>query len=158
MVYGKHLFSERQVQEGDINLVPCRSEVFGGMVWINHDDDAPSLRESLGPAWKDTIVLMATEFGRTAHANGTGGTDHGTGTATLLAGGSVSGGKVLGKWPGLAEANLYQGRDLMPTTDLRAVVKTVLREHLRIPQDRLESTVFPNSSDATPIAGITASA
>ncbi len=117
-----------------------------------------ALRESLGPAWKDTIVLMATEFGRTAHANGTGGTDHGTGTATLLAGGAVSGGKVLGKWPGLAEGNLYQGRDLMPTSDLRAVIKTVLREHLRIPQDRLENVVFPNSSDARPIAGITASA
>ncbi len=113
-----------------------------------------ALRESLGPAWKDTVVLMATEFGRTAHANGTGGTDHGTGTVTLLAGGGVSGGKVLGKWPGLADGQLYQGRDLMPTTDLRAVVKTVLREHLRIPQDRLENVVFPNSSDARKITGI----
>ncbi|MDB5395979.1 MAG: hypothetical protein JWM91_3485 [Rhodospirillales bacterium] len=117
-----------------------------------------ALRDSLGPAWKDTIVLMATEFGRTAYANGTGGTDHGTGTATLLAGGSVSGGKVLGSWPSLADGKLYQGRDLMPTTDLRAVIKTVLREHLRVPQDRLEASIFPNSSDARPIAGITASA
>jgi uncharacterized protein (DUF1501 family) len=117
-----------------------------------------ALREALGPAWKDTIVLMATEFGRTAHANGTGGTDHGTGTAALLAGGSVAGGKVLGQWPGLADGKLYQGRDLMPTTDLRAVIKTVMREHLRVPQDRLEAVVFPNSSDAHPIAGITASA
>jgi uncharacterized protein (DUF1501 family) len=117
-----------------------------------------ALRESLGPAWKDTIVVMATEFGRTAHANGTGGTDHGTGGATLLAGGAVAGGKVLGKWPGLGEAQLYQGRDLMPTTDLRAVLKTVMREHLRIPQDKLESVVFPNSGDARPMAGITASA
>jgi uncharacterized protein (DUF1501 family) len=117
-----------------------------------------ALRAALGPAWKDTVVMMATEFGRTAHANGTGGTDHGTGTATLLAGGAVAGGKVLGVWPGLAEGRLYQGRDLMPTTDLRAVMKTVLREHLKLPQDRLESAVFPNSSDARPIAGITASA
>ena len=117
-----------------------------------------ALRESLGPVWKDTVVLMATEFGRTAHANGTGGTDHGTGTATLLAGGGVSGGKVLGQWPGLAETQLYQARDLMPTTDLRAVIKTVLYEHLRVPRDRLESSVFPNSGDARPIAGITASA
>ncbi len=117
-----------------------------------------ALRRSLGPAWKDTIVVMATEFGRTAHVNGTGGTDHGTATAALLAGGAVSGGKVLGKWPGLSEGRLYQGRDLMPTTDLRAVLKTVLREHLRIPQDRLETIVFPNSGDARPIAGITASA
>jgi uncharacterized protein (DUF1501 family) len=117
-----------------------------------------ALRQSLGPAWKDTIVVMATEFGRTAHVNGTGGTDHGTGTATLLAGGSVSGGKVLGTWPGLAEGKLYQGRDLMPTTDLRAVLKTVLREHLRVAPDRLERVVFPNSGDARPIAGVTASA
>jgi uncharacterized protein (DUF1501 family) len=117
-----------------------------------------ALRTALGPAWKDTVVMMATEFGRTAHANGTGGTDHGTGTATLLAGGAVAGGKVLGQWPGLDEGRLYQGRDLMPTTDLRAVMKTVLREHLKLPQDRLESAVFPNSSDARPIAGITASA
>jgi uncharacterized protein (DUF1501 family) len=117
-----------------------------------------ALRQSLGPAWKDTIVVMATEFGRTAHVNGTGGTDHGTATATLLAGGAVSGGKVLGKWPGLGEGQLYQGRDLTPTTDLRAVLKTVLREHLRVPGDKLESIVFPNSSEARPIAGITASA
>jgi len=117
-----------------------------------------ALRNALGPAWKETVVVMATEFGRTAHANGTGGTDHGTGTATLLAGGAVAGGKVLGRWPGLADGNLYQGRDLMPTTDLRAVFKTVLREHLRVPQDRLENAVFPNSGDAKPIAGITASA
>jgi uncharacterized protein (DUF1501 family) len=117
-----------------------------------------ALRDSLGPAWKDTVVLMATEFGRTAHANGTGGTDHGTATAALLAGGGISGGKVMGNWPGLADGKLYQGRDLMPTTDLRAVIKTVLREHLRVPRDRLEAVVFPNSSDARPIAGITASA
>ncbi len=117
-----------------------------------------ALRAALGPAWKDTVVMMATEFGRTAHANGAGGTDHGTGAATLLAGGAVAGGKVLGQWPGLAEGKLYQGRDLMPTTDLRAVMKTVLREHLKLPQDRLESVVFPNSADARPIAGITASA
>ncbi len=117
-----------------------------------------ALRESLGPAWKHTIVMMATEFGRTAHANGTGGTDHGTATATLLVGGAVAGGKVLGQWPGLGEGKLYQGRDLMPTTDLRSVMKTVLYEHLRVPRDRLDSVVFPNSSDAKPIAGITASA
>jgi uncharacterized protein (DUF1501 family) len=117
-----------------------------------------ALRGALGPVWKDTVIVMATEFGRTAHANGTGGTDHGTATATLLAGGGVAGGKVLGRWPGLSEGSLYQGRDLMPTTDLRAVFKTVLREHLRVPQDRLENVVFPNSQDARPIAGITAAA
>jgi len=117
-----------------------------------------SLREALGPAWKDTVVLMATEFGRTAHANGTNGTDHGTATATLLAGGGVAGGKVLGEWPGLSETQLYQGRDLMPTTDLRSVMKTVLYEHLRVPRDRLENAVFPNSGDARLLTGVTRSA
>jgi uncharacterized protein (DUF1501 family) len=117
-----------------------------------------ALRESLGPAWKDTVILMATEFGRTAHANGTNGTDHGTGTVTLLAGGGVAGGKVAGQWPGLAETQLYQSRDLMPTTDLRAVMKTVLYEHLRVPRDRLENAVFPNSGDARIMKGVTTSA
>jgi len=115
-----------------------------------------ALREALGPAWKDTVVLMATEFGRTAHVNGTNGTDHGTGTATLLAGGAVAGGKVLGKWPALAEGQLYQSRDLMPTTDLRGVLKTVLHEHMRVPKDRLDGFVFPNSSDAPVIKGVVA--
>jgi uncharacterized protein (DUF1501 family) len=106
--------------------------------------------------WKDTIVVMATEFGRTVRVNGTGGTDHGSGGAMLLAGGGVAGGKVIAKWPGLSEAALYQDRDLAPTTDLRAVLKAVLREHMRIPADRLEATIFPNSADARPIAGIAA--
>jgi uncharacterized protein (DUF1501 family) len=115
-----------------------------------------SLRAALGPVWKDTVVVMATEFGRTAHANGTGGTDHGTGTAALLAGGAVQGGKVGGTWPGLAEGKLYQGRDLMPTTDLRSVLKTVLAEHLHVPRDALDHSVFPNSADAKPATGIVA--
>jgi len=115
-----------------------------------------ALRSALGPVWNQTVIVMATEFGRTAHANGTGGTDHGTATATLLAGGAILGGKVLGSWPGLTEDKLYQGRDLMPTTDLRAVIKTVLRNHLGVSQSQLESTVFPNSAAARPIAGIIA--
>jgi len=115
-----------------------------------------SLRGALGPAWKDTVVMMATEFGRTAHINGTNGTDHGTGTVTLLAGGAVAGGKVLGQWPGLGEGQLYQSRDLMPTTDLRSVMKTVLYEHLRLPADKLDSFVFPNSGDARVMKGIVA--
>jgi uncharacterized protein (DUF1501 family) len=113
-----------------------------------------SLREALGPAWKDTVVATVTEFGRTAHANGTGGTDHGTASAMLLAGGAVAGGKILGKWPGLGEGRLYQGRDLMPTTDMRAVLKVVLRDHLGIPANRLDSAVFPNSGDAKAMAGV----
>jgi uncharacterized protein (DUF1501 family) len=113
-----------------------------------------ALRNAMGPAWNDTVIVMATEFGRTAHVNGTAGTDHGTATATLLAGGAVAGGKVLGNWPGLGEGRLYQARDLMPTTDLRSVLKTALYEHLKIPQDRLNSVIFPNSGDAKLMNGV----
>ena len=115
-----------------------------------------SLRRALGPAWKDTVVMLATEFGRTAHVNGTNGTDHGTGTVTLLAGGAVAGGKVLSQWPGLADVQLYQSRDLMPTTDLRAVMKTVLYQHMGVARDRLDGFVFPNSSDARVMKGVVA--
>ena len=76
------------------------------------------------------MIVVATEFGRTARINGTEGTDHGTGTVALLAGGAVKGGRVISDWPGLKPANLYQGRDLAPTTDLRAVIKGVLQDHL----------------------------
>src|SRR5207244_3875792 len=75
----------------------------------------------LGTHWRDTAVVVATEFGRTARINGTEGTDHGTGTIALLAGGAIKGGRVISDWPGLKPANLYQARDLAPTTDLRSV-------------------------------------
>src|SRR5262245_59895438 len=78
------------------------------------------LKEQLAPVWRDTAVLVATEFGRTAATNGTRGTDHGTGAAAFLLGGAVAGGRVVADWPGLGARSLYEGRDLKPTTDLRA--------------------------------------
>ena len=105
-----------------------------------------ALHEALGPAWNRTVVLVATEFGRTVAINGTRGTDHGTGAAAFLLGGAVRGGRVLGQWPGLKAAALYQGRDLQPTTDLRGVIKTVLRDHLQVAQRRLDNEVFPDSA------------
>ncbi|HLG88183.1 MAG TPA: DUF1501 domain-containing protein [Alphaproteobacteria bacterium] len=119
-------------------------------------DGLVALRTALGPAWKDTVIMTATEFGRTAHVNGTGGTDHGTGTVALLAGGGITGGKVHGRWPGLSDGNLYQSRDLMPTTDLRSVIKAVLRDHLRLPGGKLDTIVFPDSAEAKPLASIVA--
>jgi uncharacterized protein (DUF1501 family) len=104
----------------------------------------------LGEQWRDTVVAVATEFGRTARINGTEGTDHGTGTIALLAGGAVKGGRVISDWPGLKPANLYEGRDLAPTTDLRAVFKGVLRDHLGLPERLLAETVFP---DSAPVKG-----
>ena len=102
------------------------------------------LKESLGPVWKETAVAVVTEFGRTVAVNGTNGTDHGTGTVAFLIGGAVEGGRVLGKWPGLSQ--LYENRDLVPTTDLRSVMKGMLVDHLGLPRDAVERVVFPQSA------------
>jgi uncharacterized protein (DUF1501 family) len=116
-----------------------------------------SLPQALGAdVWNKTVVMVVTEFGRTAAENGTGGTDHGTGGVAFVMGGSVRGGQVFGQWPGLGDGNLYQGRDVMPTTDMRSIFKTVLYAHLRAPVDALESTVFPDSHSATMIRGLMA--
>lgn len=113
-----------------------------------------TLKEQLGPVWGATAVLLATEFGRTAAINGTRGTDHGTGAAAFLVGGAVRGGRVIADWPGLAGRALYQGRDLMPTLDLRSVLKGVLEEHLLIPARALGTTVFPDSGAAKMLSGL----
>jgi uncharacterized protein (DUF1501 family) len=105
-----------------------------------------ALKESLGPVWRRTVVLMATEFGRTAAINGTRGTDHGTGAAAFLLGGAVAGGRVLADWPGLARAQLLDDRDLKPTRDLRTVMKGVLRDHLGVASAALDASVFPGSA------------
>jgi uncharacterized protein (DUF1501 family) len=114
-----------------------------------------TLRAGLGAAWTQTVILAATEFGRTAAPNGTGGTDHGTAAAALLMGGAVAGGKVLVDWPGLANAKLFQARDLAPTLDLRSVVKGVLASHLALPEARLATEVFPGSQGIAPASGLT---
>lgn len=118
------------------------------------DGGLRTLRESLGGTWKRTAVLVVTEFGRTAEANGTRGTDHGTGAAAFLLGGAVAGGRVLADWPGLATRNLHEGRDLAPTLDLRAVYKGLLADHLRVPQRALDGAVFPESANVRPIEGL----
>jgi uncharacterized protein (DUF1501 family) len=110
-----------------------------------------SLHTALGETWRQTAILVVTEFGRTAASNGTGGTDHGTGSATFLLGGAVGGGRVVADWPGLAASKLYQGRDLAPTLDLRAVFKAVLLEHLGVPLRALNQTVFPGAEKVTPL-------
>jgi uncharacterized protein (DUF1501 family) len=110
-----------------------------------------ALKESLGPVWKDMVVMVVTEFGRTVAFNGSGGTDHGTGTALFLVGGGVAGGRVVTDWPGLSQAALLDGRDLRPTTDLRAVAKGVLRDHLGVGEQALAETVFPGSADLRPM-------
>lgn len=103
-----------------------------------------SLRDRTGPdIWARTAVLAMTEFGRTVRENGSGGTDHGTGGAMLVAGGAVRGGQVLGRWPGLDEAQLYDRRDLMPTSDVRDWAAQALAALFGIDRTVLEGTVFP---------------
>jgi len=85
-------------------------------------------------------LVTMSEFGRTARDNGSGGTDHGHAGAMFVVGGPVKGGRVLGKWPGLAPEQLHEGRDLALTTDFRAVLAEVVTKHLGA--TRLEA-VFP---------------
>lgn len=125
------------------------AQLLGGL-----DGALAEFQSGLGPHWRDTVVVVATEFGRTAKINGTAGTDHGTGTIALLAGGAVKGGRVIADWPGLANGKLYEGRDLAPTTDLRAVLKGVLRDHLGINERVLAERVFPDSAMVKPVKGL----
>jgi uncharacterized protein (DUF1501 family) len=120
------------------------------------DGAIAAIETGMGPAWRDTVVAVVTEFGRTARINGSDGTDHGTATIALLAGGAVKGGRVIADWPGLRQADLLEKRDLRPTTDLRGVVKGVLRDHLRLPQAALATTVFPDSAAAQAVSGLVA--
>jgi uncharacterized protein (DUF1501 family) len=117
----------------------------------NLDAGLRLLKAELGPAWRDTVVMIATEFGRTAAVNGTRGTDHGTAAAAFLVGGAVKGGRVIADWPGLTERALYQGRDLAPTLSLHSALKGVLTEHLGVPTQALETSVFPDSAAAKPV-------
>lgn len=108
------------------------------------------LHDGLGAHWADTVVVVATEFGRTVRANGTQGTDHGTGSSMLLAGGALKRGGLIGDWPTLAEGRLFEGRDLTPTLDVRSVFKGVLRDHLGVDRAALDQRVFPGSAAEAP--------
>jgi len=118
------------------------------------DGALAAIETNMGDTWRETVVAVITEFGRTARINGTDGTDHGTGTVAFLAGGALRGGRMVADWPGLKPAQLYEGRDLKPTTDLRAVLKGLLRDHLRVEERLLANTVFPDSADVVPTAGL----
>ena len=104
-----------------------------------------------GGAWGRTVVVVASEFGREVAVNGTLGTDHGSGGVAFVLGGPVRGGRVAGDWPGLARSERFEGRDLRVTTDLRAVLKGVLGDHLQIASRVLDSEVFPGSDVVRPM-------
>jgi uncharacterized protein (DUF1501 family) len=113
-----------------------------------------AVETNMGAAWGETVVTLITEFGRTARINGNLGTDHGTATAALLVGGALKGGRVVADWPGLKEADLHEKRDLKATTDLRAVLKGLLRDHLRVEDRALAADVFPGSENVKAMEGL----
>jgi uncharacterized protein (DUF1501 family) len=110
----------------------------------NLDKLLAGLQEGLGAVWEQTVVLVATEFGRTVAANGTGGTDHGTGAVAMLVGGAVGGGRTVADWPGLASAHLLDGRDLKPTLALDALITATCAESFALEPDRLAPVLFPH--------------
>jgi len=118
------------------------------------DDGLAALELGMGEYWHNTVVAVVTEFGRTVRVNGTRGTDHGTATAALLMGGAVNGGRVIADWPGLGNSDLYEGRDLYPTMDLRSVFKSVLADHLCLAESHIDNVVFPNSASTKAIEGL----
>ena len=113
------------------------------------DSGLAELKKELGETWSNTVVAVVTEFGRTVRVNGTRGSDHGTGTAAILVGGAVDGGRVVTDWPGLND--LYEDRDLRPTADIRSVFKALLHEHMNLSSAFVENEVFPDSRDARPL-------
>jgi uncharacterized protein (DUF1501 family) len=117
------------------------------------DQGLANLKTALGPSWNDTVVLVMTEFGRTAAINGTKGTDHGTATAAFILGGNIAGGRVAATWPGLSGGQLFENRDLAPTADIRSVAKGALSQHLGLGNAAL-ARIFPSSTDAAPMSGI----
>src|SRR6516162_10493828 len=120
------------------------------------DGAIAEIETNMGGAWRETVVVFVTEFGRTARINGNDGTDHGTATVAILAGRALKGGRVLADWPGLKDADLYEHRDLRATTDLRAVLKGLLKDHLLVADRALAANVFPDSGTVEPLAGLLA--
>lgn len=105
-----------------------------------------TLKRRLGQNWNKTAVICMTEFGRTVRQNGSGGSDHGTGGAMILAGGAIRGGKIYGDWPGLGPQDLYKERDLMPTADVREYAAHIMRGLFGVSNENLEQSVFPGLS------------
>lgn len=116
------------------------------------NDSLQKFKTTIGAAWSNTVVVCVTEFGRTVAPNGTDGTDHGTGTVALLAGGALAGGKAFGEWPGLSK--LLDGRDLQAPNDLRSLFKGVAADHLGVSKTALDTIVFEDSADTPAMRGL----
>jgi uncharacterized protein (DUF1501 family) len=142
--FGRQMLTLAQLIKADIGVELAFAESGGWDTHLNQGGAAGALanrlREfadslhafarDLGDRMRDVVLVSLTEFGRTAKENGTHGTDHGHASVSFVMGGAVRGGRVLGRWPGLAENQLYQKRDLAVTTDFREVLTEVLENHL----------------------------
>lgn len=148
---GQSLSQIAQLIKADVGLEVAFTDIGG---WDNHVNEVGALANALnqfgaslaafhrdlGARTEDVTVVTMSEFGRTARENGNRGTDHGHANVMFVMGGGVRGGKVYGKWPGLADHELYEGRDLALTTDFRDVLGEVVSTHLG---NRNLSQVFP---------------
>jgi uncharacterized protein (DUF1501 family) len=152
--YGDALRQIAQLIKADVGLEVGFTEITG---WDHHVNEGSTtgqianrlddfsqglaaLAVDLGDRFEDTIILSMSEFGRAVAENGNRGTDHGHGNAMLILGGNIRGGKVYGKWPGLAPEHRYEGRDLAVTTDFRDVFGEIVTRHLGVRDAR---TIFP---------------
>jgi uncharacterized protein (DUF1501 family) len=158
--YGEALRQIAQLIKADVGLEVAFAEAGGWDTHVNQgssvgqlagrlDDFArgiAALARDLGDRMSDVVILTMSEFGRAVAENGNRGTDHGHGNAMMIIGGqNVRGGKVYGRWPGLAREQRYEGRDLAVTTDFRSVFSEVVRGHLSVTDT---TTIFPGFKDA----------
>jgi uncharacterized protein (DUF1501 family) len=155
--YGQTLMQIAQLIKADIGMEVAFADIGGWDTHANQGNErgqlSNRLREfgeglatlyrDLGDRMENVVVITMTEFGRAIRQNGSGGTDHGHASALFVYGGPVKGGKVYGKWPGLAPDQLYEGRDLALTTDFRDVFSEILAKHMGT---TAVSRVFPNYS------------
>jgi uncharacterized protein (DUF1501 family) len=125
-----------------VNQGAARGQLANRLASLGEGLDALSV--GLGDAYKDTVIVVISEFGRTLRQNGNGGTDHGRGNVMWLLGGAVAGGQMLGDWPGLDKSALADGRDLAVANDFRQVLAPLLQRHLGLTETAL-ATVFPQA-------------
>ncbi|MSR64758.1 MAG: DUF1501 domain-containing protein [Verrucomicrobiae bacterium] len=152
--FGRSLMQIAQMIKADLGVEVAFAEIGGWDTHANQGGAAgqlanrftefssalAALYKDLGDRMADVVILTMSEFGRTVKQNGNRGTDHGHATCFTVMGGPVKGGKVYGKWPGLAREQLYEGRDLALTTDYRDVFAEVAQKHLGA---RELSKIFP---------------
>jgi uncharacterized protein (DUF1501 family) len=113
-----------------------------------------AIRDGLGPIWAKTTIVVATEFGRTAATNGTGGTDHGTGATAIILGGDVNGGRVIADWPGLNNSALYEGRDLKPTINLTTLIASISSASFNLDPAQVNKVLFSEASKTKTLEGL----